>query len=32
MAKLIIEGQTHTVPDELVRHGSSVAEQDENLR
>jgi len=32
MAKLIIEGQTHTVPDELVRNGSSVAEQDENLR
>ncbi len=32
MAKLIIEGQTHTVPDELVRNGDSVAEQDENLR
>ena len=32
MAKLIIEGQTHAVPDELVRNGSSVAEQDENLR
>jgi hypothetical protein len=32
MAKLIIEGQTHPVPDELVRNGSSVAEQDENLR
>ena len=32
MAKLIIEGQTHTVPDELVRNGGSVAEQDENLR
>ena len=32
MAKLIIEGQTHTVPDDLVRNGSTVAEQDENLR
>src|SRR5947209_8864697 len=32
MAKLIIEGQTHAVPDELVRNGRSVAEQDETLR
>lgn len=32
MAKLIIEGQTHTVPDELVKNGATVAEQDANLR
>src|SRR5713226_8727438 len=32
MANLIIEGQTHTVPDALVLSGATTAEQDEQLR
>ncbi len=32
MAKLIIEGQTHTVDDAVLTSGTTVAEQDQNLR
>ncbi len=32
MARLIIEGQTHEVPDILVRNGETLADQDQNLR
>lgn len=31
MAKLILEGQTHEIPDEVAKNGATIAEQDHNL-
>lgn len=31
MTKLVIEGQTYDIPDEVATHGATVAEQDQHL-
>ena len=31
MAKLILEGQTHDIPDEIATNGTTTAEQDQHL-